>query len=35
MDEVDAIVRKYGGMCIVCGPIGLDYVPFANLFNCG
>ena len=34
MDEIDAIVGKYGGMCIECGPIPKDYVPFANLFSC-
>jgi hypothetical protein len=32
MDEVDAIVSKYGGTCIQCGPIPQDYVPFSNLF---
>jgi hypothetical protein len=33
MDEVEAIVRKYGGVCLECGPIGRDYVPFADLFK--
>ncbi len=33
MNEVDAIVGKYGGVCIECGPIGRDYVPFADLFK--
>jgi hypothetical protein len=28
-----AIVGKYGGLCIECGPIPEDYVPFANLFD--
>ena len=31
MDEVDAIVRKYGGVCVECGPIGRNYVPFAEM----
>jgi hypothetical protein len=34
MDEINAIVGKYGGTCIECGPIPGDYVPFADLFNC-
>jgi hypothetical protein len=33
MNEVDAIVGKYGGVCFECGPIGRDYVPFADLFK--
>lgn len=33
MKEVDAIVGKYGGTCFECGPIGRDYVPFADLFK--
>jgi hypothetical protein len=33
MDEVDAIVRKYGGICYECGPIGRDHVSFADLFK--
>jgi hypothetical protein len=33
MNEVDAIVGKYGGVRIECGPIGQDYVPFADLFK--
>jgi hypothetical protein len=33
VDEVDAIVGKYGGSCSECGPIPESYVPFANLFN--
>ena len=33
MNEVDAIVGKYCGVCIECGPIGRDYVPFADLFK--
>jgi hypothetical protein len=33
MDEVEAIVRKYGGICMECGPVGKDYVPFADLFE--
>lgn len=35
MDEVEAMVGKYGGVCIECGPIGRDYVPFADLFKDG
>jgi len=35
MDEIDAIVGKYGGLCIECGPIPEDYVPFANLVDRG
>ena len=31
MKEVDAIVERYGGLCRECGPIGRDYVPFADL----
>ena len=31
MNEVDAIVGKYGGLCIECGPIGRNYVPFAEM----
>jgi hypothetical protein len=34
-DEVGRIVGKYGGLCIECGPIGRDYVPFAALFESG
>jgi hypothetical protein len=33
MDEVDAIVGKYGGTCFGCGPIGRDHIPFADLFK--
>jgi hypothetical protein len=33
MDEVEAIVRKYGGLCFECGPIGPDHVPFAELLK--
>ena len=33
MKEVDAIVGKYGGVCLECGPIGRDYVPFADVFQ--
>jgi hypothetical protein len=33
MDEVAAIVGKYGGVCLECGPIARDYVPFADLFK--
>ena len=33
MDEVDAIVGKYGGCCFECGPIGRDYRPFADMFK--
>ena len=35
IDEIDAIVGKYGGLCIECGPIPEDHVPFANLFDRG
>lgn len=33
MDEVDAIVGKYGGACFECGPIESDHIPFADLFK--
>jgi hypothetical protein len=33
MNEVEAIVSKYGGVCLECGPIGREYVPFAGLFK--
>jgi hypothetical protein len=33
MNEVEAIVCKYGGCCLECGPIGQDYVPFADLYK--
>ena len=33
MDEVDAIVGKYGGICTECGPVRRDYVPFADVFQ--
>jgi hypothetical protein len=33
MNEVNAIVDRYGGLCMSCGPIGKDYVPFADLFE--
>ena len=33
MNEVEAIVGKYGGHCLECSPIGRDYVPFADLFK--
>jgi hypothetical protein len=33
MSEVNAIVDKYGGICMECGPIGDEYVPFADLFK--
>ena len=32
MDEVQAIVRKYGGSCYEGGPVERDYVPFADVF---
>ena len=32
-NEVEAIVGKYGGLCIECGPIGREYVPFAMLLK--
>src|SRR5262245_58429974 len=32
MDEVNAIVERYGGLCFECGPIGPDHTPFADLF---
>lgn len=32
-NEIETIVGKYGGLCIECGPIGRDYVPFAALFK--
>src|SRR5215831_9125947 len=33
MNEVNAIVDKYGGACMECGPIWKDYVPLADLFE--
>ena len=33
MREIDDIVDQYGGMCIGCGPIAADYVPFGRLFE--
>ena len=33
MNEVEAIVSKHGGVCVECGPIGREYVPFAGLFK--
>ena len=33
MNEVNTIVDKYGGLCIECGRVGNDYVPFADLFR--
>lgn len=33
MSEVNAIVEKYGGLCMECGRAGKDYVPFADLFK--
>ena len=33
MDEVNTIVKKYGGRCIECGRIGKNYEPFADLFE--
>jgi hypothetical protein len=33
MDEIDAIVERYGGLCCECGPIPSDYLPFEGLFE--
>jgi hypothetical protein len=33
MNEVEAIVSKYGGTCFECGPVGSNHVPFADLFE--
>jgi hypothetical protein len=33
MNEIEAIVGRYGGVCFECGPIGRDYVPFAELLK--
>jgi hypothetical protein len=33
MREVNAIVDKYGGICMECGLISNGYVPFADLFG--
>jgi hypothetical protein len=30
--EINAIVDQYGGLCMECGPVGADYVPFKELF---
>jgi hypothetical protein len=31
--EIEAIVGKYGGLCIDCGLIGREYVPFDDLLK--
>jgi hypothetical protein len=31
VNEINAIVGPHGGMCIECGPVGADYVPFEEL----
>jgi hypothetical protein len=33
MNEVEAIVGKYGGDCFECGPVSPSYVPFADLLK--
>ena len=33
LDEVDTVVRKYGGGCCECGSIGPEYQPFVGLFG--
>jgi hypothetical protein len=33
MNEIDAIVGRYGGLCCECGPIPSDHVPFEGLFE--
>ena len=33
MDEVNAIVERYGGLCFECGPIGPDHMSFADSFK--
>jgi len=30
LNEVEAIVGKYGGVCMEFGPVGQDHVPFAD-----
>jgi hypothetical protein len=33
MDEVNAIVDRYGGLCDECGPIEPDRTPFADFID--
>ena len=33
MDEINAIVDGYGGLCCECGPIPSDHVPFEGIFR--
>jgi hypothetical protein len=33
MDEINGIVDPCGGLCLECGPISSDYVPFLELFK--
>jgi hypothetical protein len=33
MDEIDAIVERYGSLCCECRPIPSDYLPFEGLFE--
>jgi hypothetical protein len=33
MDEIDAIVDRYGGLCVECGAIPSHYVPFEEIFE--
>jgi hypothetical protein len=33
MDEINAIVDDYGGLCCECGPIPSDHVPFEGIFQ--
>src|SRR5262245_12820956 len=30
MCEIDALVGSYGGLCVECGPMERDHVPFAG-----
>ena len=33
MDEINKIVKDYGGLCDECGPIDHTYVPFEDTFS--
>ena len=33
MDEINAIVDRYGGLCCECGPIPSEHIAFEELFG--
>jgi hypothetical protein len=33
MDELNEIVDRYGAQADDCGPIDVDHIPFAGLFD--